>query len=194
MIRFDNVSFTYSGADSPTLRRRHSRDPRGRALRRGGRDGDRQSPPSCAPSTVSSPTSAGASSAARSPSKADRPATTGPATSPTWSGYVGQNPVASFVTERVEDELAYTMENLGVPPDAMRAASRTRSISWVSTTCARPAVAHRCRVANSSVLPSVRCSRRHPACSSSTSPRPPSIRLRPRRCSTRWPGWCTTSV
>jgi energy-coupling factor transport system ATP-binding protein len=35
-------------------------------------------------------------------------------------GYVGQNPVAGFVTERVEDELAYTMENLGVPPDAMR--------------------------------------------------------------------------
>ena len=35
-------------------------------------------------------------------------------------GYVGQNPLASFVTERVEDELAYTMENLGVAPDAMR--------------------------------------------------------------------------
>jgi energy-coupling factor transport system ATP-binding protein len=35
-------------------------------------------------------------------------------------GFVGQNPLASFVTERVEDELAYTMENLGVPPEAMR--------------------------------------------------------------------------
>jgi energy-coupling factor transport system ATP-binding protein len=35
-------------------------------------------------------------------------------------GYVGQNPLASFVTETVEDELAYTMENLGVPADAMR--------------------------------------------------------------------------
>ena len=35
-------------------------------------------------------------------------------------GYVGQNPLASFVTERVEDELAYTMENLGVVPEAMR--------------------------------------------------------------------------
>jgi energy-coupling factor transport system ATP-binding protein len=35
-------------------------------------------------------------------------------------GYVGQNPLASFVTERVEDELAYTMENLGVGPAAMR--------------------------------------------------------------------------
>jgi energy-coupling factor transport system ATP-binding protein len=35
-------------------------------------------------------------------------------------GYVGQNPLATFVTERVEDELAYTLENLGVAPDAMR--------------------------------------------------------------------------
>ncbi len=35
-------------------------------------------------------------------------------------GYVGQNPLASFVTERVEDELAYTMENLGIAANAMR--------------------------------------------------------------------------
>ncbi len=33
---------------------------------------------------------------------------------------VGQNPVTSFVTDTVEDELAYTMENLGIAPDAMR--------------------------------------------------------------------------
>jgi energy-coupling factor transporter ATP-binding protein EcfA2 len=35
-------------------------------------------------------------------------------------GYVGQDPAASFVTDVVEDELAYTMENLGVAPAAMR--------------------------------------------------------------------------
>ena len=35
-------------------------------------------------------------------------------------GVVGQDPAASFVTDTVEDELAYTMENLGIPPDAMR--------------------------------------------------------------------------
>ena len=35
-------------------------------------------------------------------------------------GFVGQDPAASFVTDTVEDELAYTMENLGVPPAAMR--------------------------------------------------------------------------
>ena len=35
-------------------------------------------------------------------------------------GMVGQNPSASFVTDVVEDELAYAMENLGVSPEAMR--------------------------------------------------------------------------
>ena len=35
-------------------------------------------------------------------------------------GMVGQNPSASFVTDAVEDELAYAMENLGVSPQAMR--------------------------------------------------------------------------
>jgi energy-coupling factor transporter ATP-binding protein EcfA2 len=35
-------------------------------------------------------------------------------------GFVSQNPAASFVTDVVEDELAYTMENLGIAPDVMR--------------------------------------------------------------------------
>jgi energy-coupling factor transporter ATP-binding protein EcfA2 len=35
-------------------------------------------------------------------------------------GYVGQDPVAGFVTDTVEDELAYGMESLGVPPAVMR--------------------------------------------------------------------------
>ncbi len=35
-------------------------------------------------------------------------------------GMVAQAPADDFVTDVVEDELAYTMENLGVPPDAMR--------------------------------------------------------------------------
>lgn len=34
--------------------------------------------------------------------------------------FVPQNPAATFVVDRVEDELAYAMENLGVPPDVMR--------------------------------------------------------------------------
>lgn len=35
-------------------------------------------------------------------------------------GVVGQDPLAGFVTERVEDELAYSMEQLGVPAATMR--------------------------------------------------------------------------
>src|SRR4029453_1631022 len=35
-------------------------------------------------------------------------------------GLVGQDPLASFVTDTVEDELAYGMETLGVDPSAMR--------------------------------------------------------------------------
>ena len=35
-------------------------------------------------------------------------------------GVVGQDPSAGFVTDTVEDELAYAMENLGIPADVMR--------------------------------------------------------------------------
>ena len=35
-------------------------------------------------------------------------------------GYVGQDPLAGFVTDTVEDELAYGMESLGLAPDVMR--------------------------------------------------------------------------
>ncbi|MCD4524434.1 ABC transporter ATP-binding protein [Nocardioides sp. cx-173] len=35
-------------------------------------------------------------------------------------GYVGQDPAAGFVTDTVEEELAYGMEQLGLAPDSMR--------------------------------------------------------------------------
>ncbi|MFD1859446.1 ATP-binding cassette domain-containing protein [Aeromicrobium camelliae] len=35
-------------------------------------------------------------------------------------GYVGQDPAAGFVTHTVEEELAYGMEQLGLPPSTMR--------------------------------------------------------------------------
>ncbi len=35
-------------------------------------------------------------------------------------GYVGQDPAAGFVTDNAEDELAYGMEQLGLPPETMR--------------------------------------------------------------------------
>ncbi|MGN6612707.1 MAG: energy-coupling factor ABC transporter ATP-binding protein, partial [Angustibacter sp.] len=35
-------------------------------------------------------------------------------------GFVGQDPTAAFVTDTVEEELAYGMESLGLPGDVMR--------------------------------------------------------------------------
>jgi energy-coupling factor transport system ATP-binding protein len=35
-------------------------------------------------------------------------------------GYVGQDPAAGFVTDTAEEELAYGMEQLGLPPETMR--------------------------------------------------------------------------
>ena len=35
-------------------------------------------------------------------------------------GFVGQDPLAGFVTDTVEEELAYGMEQLGLPPETMR--------------------------------------------------------------------------
>ena len=35
-------------------------------------------------------------------------------------GFVGQDPLAGFVADNVEDELAYSMESLGLPGDVMR--------------------------------------------------------------------------
>jgi energy-coupling factor transport system ATP-binding protein len=60
-------------------------------------------------------------------------------------GFVGQSPSAGFVTDTVEDELAYAMENLGIAPAAMRrrvedvldllgiASLRRRSLSTLSS-------------------------------------------------------------
>ena len=35
-------------------------------------------------------------------------------------GYIGQDPLAGFVSDRVEDELAFTMESLGLSAEVMR--------------------------------------------------------------------------
>ena len=99
-------------------------------------------------------------------------------------GVVGQNPAAWFVSDVVEDELAYTMENLGVAPDAMRRRVedtldllglhelRRRSLRTLSG-------GQQQRVAIGAVLTA------RPACSCSTSPRPRSTPRPPRRCSPR---------
>ncbi|WP_020573308.1 ABC transporter ATP-binding protein [Actinopolymorpha alba] len=54
-------------------------------------------------------------------------------------GVVGQNPLANFVTDTVEDELAYGMESLGLPPDVMRTrVEETLDLLGLSDVRARP--------------------------------------------------------
>ena len=77
-------------------------------------------------------------------------------------GVVGQDPVAGFVTDIVEDELAYGMESLGLPAARSCAAgSRRRSTcsAWPSCATARCA---RCPAGSGSGSRSARCSPTHP--------------------------------
>ena len=71
-------------------------------------------------------------------------------------GVVGQDPLSGFVTDTVEEELAYAMEQLAVPPTSCASGSRRRSTSWASPTSAT-GPSSSCRVASSSGWPSARC-------------------------------------
>jgi len=119
MIRFDKVTFTYDGAERPTLDRVDLTVGEGELC------------------VVVGPTGSGKTTLLRAVnglvphftggrlsgevtvdgrSTRDHP----PRELADVVGMVGQNPAASFVTDAVEDELAYTMENLGLAPDVMR--------------------------------------------------------------------------
>ncbi len=65
-------------------------------------------------------TSPAARCAGASPSPGATSAARTPADLADLVGYVGQDPLAGFVTDEVERELAYTAEQLGVDPAAMR--------------------------------------------------------------------------
>ncbi|MFT3875565.1 MAG: ATP-binding cassette domain-containing protein [Propioniciclava sp.] len=54
-------------------------------------------------------------------------------------GWVGQDPLAGFVTDTVADEIAYGMEQLGVDPDAMRKrVEETLDLMGIAELRARP--------------------------------------------------------
>ena len=119
MIRFDDVCFSYDGAPRPTLRNVTLEIPEGELCVVVGETGSGKSTLLRAINGLVPHFTGGRFSgtvAVDGRSTRDlRPRELADVV-----GYVGQNPVAGFVTERVEDELAYTMENVGVPPDAMR--------------------------------------------------------------------------
>jgi energy-coupling factor transport system ATP-binding protein len=119
VIRFTRVSFTYAGAEQPTLRDVTLEVPEGELCVVIGETGSGKSTMLRAVNGLVPHFSGGGLAGdvtvdGRS-TREHRPRDLADVV-----GYVGQNPLASFVTEKVEDELAYTMENLGVAADAMR--------------------------------------------------------------------------
>jgi energy-coupling factor transport system ATP-binding protein len=119
MIRFDQVSFRYNEAEQPTLHRVSLDIPEGELCVVVGETGTGKSTFLRAINGLvphfSGGTLAGTVTVDGRTTKDNRPRDLADVV-----GFVGQNPLASFVTETVEDELAYTMENLGIPSDAMR--------------------------------------------------------------------------
>jgi energy-coupling factor transport system ATP-binding protein len=119
MITFDQVSFTYTEAHRPTLQRVSLDIPEGELCVVVGETGTGKSTLLRAINGLvphfSGGTLAGTVTVDGRTTRDNRPRDLADVV-----GFVGQNPLASFVTETVEDELAYTMENLGVPADAMR--------------------------------------------------------------------------
>ena len=119
MIRFDEVSFTYTDAARPTLQRVNLEIPEGELCVVVGETGSGKSTLLRAINGLvphfSGGVLAGTVTVDGRTTKDNRPRDLADVV-----GFVAQNPLASFVTETVEDELAYTMENLGVPADAMR--------------------------------------------------------------------------
>ncbi len=119
MIRFDHVSFTYSEAPSSTLSQVNLEIPEGELCVVVGETGSGKTTLLRAINGLvphfSGGVLAGTVTVDGRTTQDNRPRDLADVV-----GYVAQNPLASFVTETVEDELAYTMENLGVPPEAMR--------------------------------------------------------------------------
>jgi energy-coupling factor transporter ATP-binding protein EcfA2 len=119
MIRFDEVSFRYDGAERPTLDRVSLEIPEGELCVVVGETGSGKSTLLRSVNGLvphfSGGTFGGTVTVDGRSTRQHRPRDLADLV-----GYVGQNPLATFVTERVEDELAYTMENVGVAPDAMR--------------------------------------------------------------------------
>ena len=119
MIRFDDVTITYAGTTRPTLSELSLEIPEGELCLVVGATGSGKSTLLKAVNGLvphfTGGTLHGRVTVAGRSTRDHRPRDLVDVV-----GYVGQDPQAGFVTESVEDELAYGMESLGVPPDTMR--------------------------------------------------------------------------
>ncbi|MFD5325393.1 ABC transporter ATP-binding protein [Streptomyces sp. NPDC127092] len=119
MIRFENVSVTYDGEAGPTLRNVDLTVPEGELVLLVGPSGVGKSTLLGAVSGLV-PHFTGGTLTGRVTVDGRDTRTHPPRELADLVGTVGQDPLAHFVTDTVEDELAYGMESLGLPPSVMR--------------------------------------------------------------------------
>ncbi|MCF3135168.1 ABC transporter ATP-binding protein [Streptomyces olivochromogenes] len=119
MIRFEDVSVTYEGAAEPTVRGVDFEVPEGELVLLVGPSGVGKSTVLGAVSGLV-PHFTGGTLRGRVTVAGRDTRTHKPRELADVVGTVGQDPLAHFVTDTVEDELAYGMESLGLAPDVMR--------------------------------------------------------------------------
>ncbi|WP_369388900.1 ABC transporter ATP-binding protein [Streptomyces sp. CG1] len=119
MIRFEDVSVTYEGMAEPTVRGVDFEVPEGELVLLVGPSGAGKSTVLGAVSGLV-PHFAGGTLRGRVTVAGRDTRTHKPRELADVVGTVGQDPLAHFVTDTVEDELAYGMESLGLAPEVMR--------------------------------------------------------------------------
>ncbi|MFF3325840.1 ABC transporter ATP-binding protein [Streptomyces sp. NPDC002889] len=119
MIRFENVSVTYGDAAAPTISGIDLTVPEGELVLLVGPSGVGKSTLLGAVSGLV-PHFTGGTLRGRVTVDGRDTRTHKPRELADLVGTVGQDPLAHFVTDTVEDELAYGMESLGLAPDVMR--------------------------------------------------------------------------
>ncbi|MGV9451016.1 ABC transporter ATP-binding protein [Streptomyces sp. NPDC003635] len=119
MIRFENVSVTYDGRTEPTVQNVDFEVPEGELVLLVGPSGVGKSTILNAVSGLV-PHFTGGTLRGRVTVAGRDTRTHKPRELADVVGTVGQDPLSHFVTDTVEDELAYGMESLGLAPDVMR--------------------------------------------------------------------------
>ncbi|MFC9465444.1 ABC transporter ATP-binding protein [Streptomyces coelicoflavus] len=119
MIRFEDVSVTYDGAAEPTVRGVDFEVPEGELVLLAGPSGVGKSTVLGAVGGLV-PHFTGGTLRGRVTVAGRDTRTHKPRELADVVGTVGQDPLSHFVTDTVEDELAYGMESLGLAPDVMR--------------------------------------------------------------------------